>query len=340
VVGSLIESELFGHVKGAFTGADRNFSGRLKEADGGTVLLDEVGELPLDVQVKLLRFVQEHQIVAVGGNRYETVDTRVIAATNRDLVSLVREGRFRDDLYYRLNVFSIETPPLRDREDDVLLLARHYLKVYSQRYGKQIRGFTEDAEQALMQQRWPGNIRELMNLVNRGVILCRDSQLSNIHLGLFPNATEEGKEPAETSPTRLLRNWLSQLVDRSLASPELPPLAQWLEEDLIRTSLAINSDILNRAAQTLGVPESTLRRKVARLRDEPSVKARSMHADSTAPMIQYLVEVARARQQPVLEVVTNALLKELETRQLNRREAAALMGVSLPTYRKMLNETP
>jgi len=149
-----------------------------------------VGELPLDVQVKLLRFVQEHQIAAVGSNRYETVDTRVIAATNRDLVSLVREGRFRDDLYYRLNVFSIETPPLRDREDDVLLLARHYLKVYSQRYGKQIRGFTEDAEQALMQQRWPGNIRELMNLVNRGVILCRDSQLSNIHLGLFPNATE------------------------------------------------------------------------------------------------------------------------------------------------------
>ncbi|HKI75458.1 MAG TPA: sigma-54 dependent transcriptional regulator, partial [Pseudomonadales bacterium] len=339
VVGSLIESELFGHVKGAFTGADRNFSGRLKEANGGTVLLDEVGELPLDVQVKLLRFVQEHQIAAVGSNRYETVDTRIVAATNRDLPALVAAGEFREDLYYRLNVFSIVTPPLRDRPEDIMLLARHYLGVYASRYGKRITGYSKDAERALQEQQWPGNIRELMNVINRAVILCRDSLVTTIHLGLFP-ANRHSPERESEDAAWSLEAWLKDLVDHSLAADgDLPPLGQWLEDDLILTSMSINEDVLNRAAQTLGIPESTLRRKVTRLRDAPS-SPRPIHGDAVATVMGDLVDVARSLQQPVLDVVFDALLRELEKRGLNRKQAAALMGVSLPTYRKMVNDSP
>lgn len=342
VVGSLIESELFGHVKGAFTGADRNFSGRLKEADGGTVLLDEVGELPLDVQVKLLRFVQEHQIAAVGSNRYESVDTRIVAATNRDLSALVADGQFREDLYYRLNVFTIEPPPLRERREDILVLARHYLAFYASRYGKSVDGFTADAEQVLREHRWPGNIRELMNVINRAVILCRDSRISNIHLGLFPDS------PANTSAAGApasftLENWVAGLVDQSLdADGDVPPLGQWLEEDLILASMSINADVLNRAAATLGLPESTLRRKVARLKQAPVAEhpGRRRESRSVAGMLDQLVAVASQRSQTVLDLVSDTLLRELESRRLNRREAAALMGVSVPTYRKMVGESP
>ncbi len=339
VVGSLIESELFGHVKGAFTGADRNASGRLKESDGGTVLLDEVGELPLDVQVKLLRFVQEHQIAAVGSNRYESVNARVIAATNRDLEALVQQGKFREDLFYRLNVFTIETPPLRERHGDVLMLARHYLGFYAQQYGKRISGFTPDAEQALVEQAWPGNIRELMNVINRAVILCKDSRISNIHLGLFSGARPVSAEPRLGSRASL-KEWLAGLVDDSLATDELPPLAQWLEEDLILATLAVNADVLNRAAQALGMPESTLRRKVSRIREDLDDAQRPRHSESMGPLMAELVEQANANRQTLLEAISTTLLRELESRRLNRQDAAALMGVSLPTYRKMINETP
>ncbi|MCB1693718.1 MAG: sigma 54-interacting transcriptional regulator [Pseudomonadales bacterium] len=339
VVGSLIESELFGHVKGAFTGADRHASGRLKEAAGGTILLDEVGEMPLDVQVKLLRFVQEHEVAPVGGTRYESVDTRVIAATNRDLEALVAQGKFREDLYYRLNVFTIETPPLRDRDGDVLLLANHYLKRFARQYGKPVTGFTPDAERALVQQRWPGNIRELMNVINRAVILCRDSRVSNIHLGLFPESGRDLPEAPTPRERQSLESWLSQLVDQSLTATELPPLAQWLEEDVIAATLSISADVLNRAASTLGIPESTLRRKVARIRDSDE-RGRPRHNESLAPLMDDLVEMSRVRQLPVLDLVSDALIKEIESRRLNRKDAAALMGVSLPTYRKMLSDSP
>ena len=167
VVDTLIESELFGHEKGAFTGADRKFVGRLKEAAGGTVLLDEIGELSLSVQVKLLRFVQDREVAAVGSSSYEKVDTRVIAATNRDLKAMVEEGTFRQDLFYRLNVFDIQTLPLRERPDDINVLAKHYLAIYAEQYRKAPMEFTVDAEQALLQHSWPGNVRELMNLVSR-----------------------------------------------------------------------------------------------------------------------------------------------------------------------------
>ena len=349
VVGSLIESELFGHVKGAFTGADRAFSGRLKEADGGTLVLDEVGELPLDIQVKLLRYVQERQIVAVGSNVYETVDTRIIAATNKDLMALVKAGKFREDLYYRLNVFAVTTPPLRDRPQDILLLARHYLKVYAQRYDKPVRYFSPDAEQALLEHRWPGNIRELVNIINRAVILCKGSHLNAIHLGLFPDTTlavaaqpllaVPGPEQAAVA----LQVWLANLVTLSLAgAADLLPLGQWLEEDLILASLATHEEVLNRAAAALGVPESTLRRKVSLLRAHYGDKAPCRPADwyPAAPLFNGLAALALSRRQSLLEMVTLALVREIESRPINKKDAAILLGVSMPTYRRLTARAP
>lgn len=337
VVGSLIESELFGHVKGAFTGADRDFSGRLKEADGGTVLLDEVGELPLDVQVKLLRFVQEQEIAAVGSNRYESVDTRIVAATNRDLKALVAGGEFREDLYYRLNVFSIETPPLRDREGDLMLLARHFLQEFAMEYGKQISGFTAEAEAVLADQRWPGNIRELMNVINRAVILCRDDRVSPIHLGMFP---ADPPARATTSPKPdLLAGWTSAWVSWALERPALPPLAQWLEEDLVEYALGETGGIKNRVAQLLGVPESTLRRKVEQGRDRERESGRPAASETMTEVFDALLEAARDAGSDAPAVIDTLVLKEVGLRGLSRRDAARLMGVSMPTLRRML-ESP
>ncbi|MEO2173934.1 MAG: sigma 54-interacting transcriptional regulator [bacterium] len=345
IVGSLIESELFGHIQGSFTGADKNFSGRLKEADGGTVLLDEVGELPLDVQVKLLRYVQERQLVPVGSNRYELVDTRVIAATNRDLQALVREGKFREDLYYRLNVFAIDSPPLRARQGDIMLLANHYLKIYSSQYSKNLLGFTENAEKALVEHSWPGNIRELINVINRGLILCKDSRLSSIHLGLFPAESNEipTRRAKDQSPESHLQTLLKRMVDSCMANVnDLPPLGRWLEEDLIKKSLALNSEVLNRAALTLRVPESTLRRKVSRLQGSPGIRNPGGQADweILQTILLDLTVLARDRGQTVLDLVSFALVRELEQRSLNRKEASSLMGVSLPTYRRLVAEVP
>ncbi len=338
VVSSLVESELFGHVRGAFTGADRDFPGRLKEADGGTVLLDEVGELPLDVQVKLLRFVQDQQFVPVGGRGYERVDTRIVAATNRDLEAAVREGSFREDLFYRLNVFAINVPPLRDREGDLVLLARHFLARYAAQYGKQIVGFTAEAEAALLEQPWLGNIRELMNIVNRAVILCRDDRISNIHLGLFPNP-DTAAEVSEGKVERLGR-WVNEWVGRALELPQPPPLAQWLEEDLIEMTMVEQGDVLNRAARQLQVPESTLRRRVARLRESQRDAERSPAAETVGRAMSDLFALAAEEGHSALTVVETLILRNLEQRHVSRQTAAEVMGVSLPTYRKLVSETP
>jgi len=338
VVGSLIESELFGHVKGAFTGADKNFSGRLRQAEGGTVLLDEIGDLPLDIQVKILRFVQNREIASVGSSRYETVNTRVIAASHRDLSDLVAEGKFREDLYYRLNVFSIECPPLRKREGDINLLATYYLDIYAEQYNKNISGFTMDGEKAIAQYEWPGNIRELMNVINRGVILCKDFQVSAIHLGIFPKKNEAYVEPEYN-----VEHWLRQLIEKfSKQKGTLPPIGQWLEEDLIWKSLSINGGVLNRAAQNLGIPESTLRRRVNLLkkRDGSELPQRTSNWDVSHYMVTEAIELAQKRQQPVFELVTDALVRVLEEKRFSKKDAAGLMGVSLPTYRRLLNHSP
>jgi two-component system response regulator HydG len=185
---SLLESELFGHERGAFTGADRRRIGRFEQAQGGTLFLDEIGEIPLATQVKLLRVLQEKTFERVGGNESITVDVRLVAATNRDLAADVREGRFREDLYYRLNVVHIEMPPLRIRGADVLVLANHFLRRFAEENHKAIDGFTDRARGKFVGPRWPGNVRELENAIERAVVLCEGSTI------------DEGDLPVDVAP--------------------------------------------------------------------------------------------------------------------------------------------
>jgi two-component system response regulator HydG len=182
LVESLLESELFGHERGAFTGAEKRRIGRFEMAHGGTLFLDEVGEIPAATQVKLLRVLQERTFERVGGNEPITVDVRLIAATNRDLAADVQEGRFREDLYYRLNVVHIDMPPLRVRDNDVLLLANHFLRKFAADNRRKIDGFSDRARAKLVAHRWPGNVRELENAIERAVVLCEGPRIEEEHL--------------------------------------------------------------------------------------------------------------------------------------------------------------
>ena len=174
---NLLESELFGHVKGAFTGAHQNKKGLFEEADGGTLFLDEIGETTPSTQVKMLRVLQDMEVRRVGGNTPVKVDVRVVAATNQKLLERIEEGTFREDLYYRLQVILIGLPPLRDRPEEIIPIAEHYLGVYRQKFNKQVNGFTPEARQALLDYSWPGNIRELINAIERAVILARTPEV-------------------------------------------------------------------------------------------------------------------------------------------------------------------
>ncbi len=181
---TLLESELFGHERGAFTGAAGQRQGRFEQADGGTLFLDEVGEIPMAVQVKLLRFLQERELERVGGNRTIQVDVRIVAATNRDLSERVREGAFREDLYYRLNVVAIEMPPLRSRRSDIPLLATFFLRRYARENDRSLRGFSPEALGQLVGYSWPGNVRELENVVERAVVMSTGDLVGADDLGM------------------------------------------------------------------------------------------------------------------------------------------------------------
>jgi two-component system response regulator HydG len=194
---TLLESELFGHEKGAFTGADRRREGRFFQADGGSLLLDEVSEMPLPMQVKLLRVLQEREFTRVGGDTVIRVDVRVIAATNKDLPELVSGGRFREDLYYRLNVVGLTLPALRERAEDIPLLALHFLEAFALKNRKEVKGFTPQAMGRLIRYAWPGNVRELMNAVERAVVMTRGDFLTEEDVSLIPTAAmPEPEQPA------------------------------------------------------------------------------------------------------------------------------------------------
>lgn len=185
---TLLESELFGHEKGAFTGAERRKEGCFLQADGGSLFLDEVSEMSLGMQVKLLQVLQERELKRVGGETVISVDVRVIVATNKDLKELIEKGQFREDLYYRLNVVSLDIPPLRERREDVPMLAQHFLEMFSEKNRKEVKGFTPGAMDGFLRYDWPGNVRELMNAVERGVVLGRSDYLDSDVFSIVPPA--------------------------------------------------------------------------------------------------------------------------------------------------------
>jgi NtrC-family two-component system response regulator AlgB len=232
----LLESELFGHTKGAFTGAVRENPGRVASCEGGTLFLDEIGDLPLSIQPKLLRFIQDREYERVGDHHTRKADVRIIAATNMDLEKAVGEGRFREDLFYRLNVIQIDLPPLSGRPEDVELLAGNMLKFFSAQNHKSFSGFSDKAMQALKTYAWPGNIRELRNVVERAVILGKKGQISE---ELLPETIMK-----QTLPVRI---------------GDLLPL-DVIEENHIRSILA-SAKSLQEAAEILGIDQATLWRK-------------------------------------------------------------------------------
>ncbi len=211
---NLLESELFGHVRGAFTGAVATKPGRFQQAHGGTLFLDEIGELPLNLQVKLLRALQEHEVTKVGDTRPEKVDIRVIAATNRDLEKAISEGHFREDLYYRLNVVSIHLPPLRDRGEDIVLIAKYLLDKYVRELGGKARGFSPNAIVAMKKYDWPGNIRQLENVIKKAVVLSEKALLSPEDLGLTSDVIKPIL-PLAKAKERFVRQYINEVLARN-----------------------------------------------------------------------------------------------------------------------------
>ncbi len=244
---TLLESELFGHEKGAFTGADRRREGKFVQADGGSIFLDEVSEMSPAMQVKLLRVLQERELTRVGGSEVMKVDVRVIAASNKDLKKEIQQGRFREDLFYRLNVVALTVPPLRERPEDIPLMAQHFLGVFAEKNAKSIKGFTAQAMQKLMHYTWPGNVRELMNTVERAVVLSRTDTVDADEL-VFPMA-DQGPG--------------------SVAAPEYPAAGgqqslslEEVEKRSILEALAAAGGNKSEAARRLDITRKTLRKKL------------------------------------------------------------------------------
>ena len=244
---TLLESELFGHEKGAFTGADRRKEGRFSQAHGGTLLLDEVAEMSLMMQVKLLRALQEREFNRVGGESTIQVDVRVIAATNKNLVDQINEGAFREDLYYRLNVVELEVPPLMERKEDIPLLTQHFLEIFAAKNRKEIKGFTPRAMDNLIRYDWPGNVRELMNAVERGVVLSRSSYLD---VPDFPFMKDS-----------MLQNDQDSTTPAKLSMQGDVPLEKIEKTAILKTLEAANGN-KSEAARRLGITRKTLHKKL------------------------------------------------------------------------------
>jgi formate hydrogenlyase transcriptional activator len=250
----LLESELFGHEKGAFTGAITQRVGRFELANRGSIFLDEIGEIPLELQPKLLRVLQEREFERLGGTRTLRTDARLIAATNRDLKSMVEEQKFRSDLYYRLNVFPIRVPALRERKDDIPLLVRHFVKEFSRRNQRVIDTIPSETMQALIRYHWPGNIRELQNVIERAVLISK-SPILNVSLAELKPEPNSVPSPSPVSP-------------RSAPQENLQDMVEWTERNQILRALEETNGVVsgpNGAAARLGVKRSTLQHKMRRL---------------------------------------------------------------------------
>jgi two-component system response regulator HydG len=243
---TLLESELFGHEKGAFTGADRRKEGKFRQADGGSLFLDEVSEMSSGMQVKLLRVLQERELTRVGGSEVLTVDVRLIAATNRDLLKEITAGRFREDLFYRLNVVTLHVPPLRERPEDIPLLSQEFLIRFAAKNRKTIKGFTPQAMDRLLRHTWPGNVRELMNAVERGVVLSRGEYLDEKELSIL--MLETGSLPP--------------LAAAALMSGAEHLSLETVERETILKALDVAQGNKSEAARRLGITRRTIHQKL------------------------------------------------------------------------------
>ena len=249
---TLIASELFGYEKGAFTGAAQRRIGRLEAANGGTIFLDEIGDLPLELQGHLLRFLQEHTIDRIGGTRPIEVDARVIVATNVNLALAIGQGRFREDLFYRLNVLNLPLPPLRERGEDIELLATFFQRKFATEHGRAIEGFSEDARQTLREYRWPGNVRELIGCVRRAVVMADSSSIGPHDLGLSRTGASR-PSPASAENHSGLRDF---------------------NDAQLRAALAANGGNVSRTARALNVSRMTLYRYMRRFGLNPQSPSR------------------------------------------------------------------
>ena len=268
---NLLESELFGHEKGAFTGADKQRIGRFEQADGGTLFLDEIGDMSPNTQAKILRVLQEHEFERLGGTRTLRVDVRLIAATNRDLPAMVHAGQFREDLYYRLNVVSIEMPPLRERKDDIVPLANAFIRRFSGELKKKIEGLDADAQKLLMRYNWPGNIRELENTIERAMLLAEGRAIvaDDLRLGESGSQGSTGREHAAVvriPPTGIPLDDIERF-----ALIEALKMSNWVQKDAAEL-LSISPRVMNYKIKTLGI-EFPRGRRAAPLQPDDSYSA-------------------------------------------------------------------
>jgi transcriptional regulator with GAF, ATPase, and Fis domain len=270
---NLLESELFGHEKGAFTSADKQRIGRFEQADGGTLFLDEIGDMSASTQAKILRVLQEHEFERLGGTRTLRVDVRIIAATNRNLTQMVQEGRFREDLFYRLNVVSVETPPLRDRKDDIGALADFFIKKFAAELKKKVEGVHADALKVLMRHNWPGNIRELENVIERAVLLADGGQVGVADLQIGEQST-----PAAAGGDRALAVKIPptgiplEEIERQ-AVVEALRMSNWVQKDAAEL-LGISPRVMNYKIKILSIEIPRSRRQV--VPQEPAVPTNSI----------------------------------------------------------------
>lgn len=263
---SLLESELFGHVKGAFTSAVENRTGRFEAAHGGTIFLDEIDSVSYTLQVKLLRVLQEQEFERVGDNRTIRVDCRVVAATNRDLLDEIEAGRFRDDLYFRLNVVPVYLPPLRDRAGDVPLLANFFIRQYAESNNVSISTISDDSLAALSRYPWPGNVRELQNYIERAIVFSRDGHLS---IDLFPTHVRGGTpvrvaRAGARNPEILCRELVAQGMTAAgeAAANLYERIVSQVEKELILQVLKSCQGVQTKAAVRLGINRNTLHKKI------------------------------------------------------------------------------
>ena len=262
---TLLESELFGYERGAFTGAVSNKKGKFEVADGGTIFLDEIGEMTLHLQSKILRVLELRQVEPVGGNVPRDVDVRIVSATNRSLQQMVAEGSFREDLYYRLAVFPVLLPPLREREGDVSLLATHFMRRFAAEEGKTIHSIAPAAMQTLELYGFPGNVRELANIISRAVVVCSGPQLTLAHLPRdLVDATRHLRLAQEPGPALASDLSLERAFELLFQRPEELPPAEAVETELIRRAMRLHDGNIGEVAKALGISRATLYRRLER----------------------------------------------------------------------------